>query len=247
MKNLFVYLLSFTVFLQGCSKDENSSNPDALPDNLPKVGEATFSQPTVITNPYYGPPTGKSYIYQGGELGAPPEEEIRIERRTSTKVVMGVTCIIQQDVVRIDDILIEDTDDWIAQDDEGNLWYFGEFVKNYDEEGNFSDNDGSFESGVDGALPGYWFPANPMVGMEYYQEYAVGIAEDRAEVIAVGETVSIGLGTFTDCVVTRDINPFEPKVFENKYYAPGIGFIKEEKFEDNELVETVELIEINDL
>lgn len=246
MKNVSHCALFFFIMLTGCSKDDDGSNSKSLPENVPDVSEATFSQSTNITNPYYGPPADKVYIYMGGEVGASPEEEIRIQRRTSTKVVMGVTCIIQQDVVTADGILVEDTDDWIAQDDEGNLWYFGELVKNYDDEGNFANNNGSFEAGVDGALPGYWFPANPTVGMVYYQEYAVGVAEDQGEIIAVGETVTIGLGTYTDCVVTKDINPAEPNIVENKFYAPGIGFIKEEKFEDNELVETVELVAIED-
>ncbi len=246
MKNSLFFLLPICGLLLGCSNSDEGTTTFALPDTLPRVENATFSEPTRIDNPFYGPAEGSTYVYMGGEVGMAPTEEIRIDRRPSTKVVRGVTCMIQHDVVTVDGILLEDTDDWIAQDDNGNLWYFGEFVKNYDEQGNFLDNDGSFEAGVDDALPGYWMPANPMVGMEYYQEYYLGEAEDQAEVLSLSETVTIGLGTYPDCLVTRDINPFENNVYELKYFAPGVGLIKEEKFEDNVMVEVVELIQIQE-
>jgi hypothetical protein len=157
--------------------------------------------------------------------------------------VNGITCIIHNDIVYLEGIVIEDTDDWLAQDDAGNLWYMGEFVENYHDDGSFADNEGSWEAGVDDALPGYWMAANPQPGESYMQEYLQGEAEDYAEVVGF-ESVTIVLGTYDNCLVTRDINPFEPDVYELKYYASGIGFIKEEKFDDGVLEEVVELVEI---
>lgn len=246
MKFRLFFILVF--ILGGCSNNDDESNNgnelNNLPENLPDVEEASFPNPTEITNNYYGPPEGTTYVYEGGEPEMEPDEEIRISLRNSTKEVMGVTCIIQHDVVYIDDIIIEDTDDWLAEDSEGNIWYFGEDVKNYDESGDFLDSDGSWEAGVDDALPGYWLPANPSVGQKYYQEYYEDEAEDQAEVLAIDETVTIGLGTYENCLVTKDFNPLEPDIYEKKYYAPGVGLIKEEEFENDELVETVELVEI---
>lgn len=215
-----------------------------LPEGLPSFDAANFSNPTNITHPYYGPAADAFYEYEvyeveGGEIGAEAVEQIMIERRTETKEVMGITTVIQRDVVRVDGVIVEDTDDWLAQDDSGNLWYMGELSKNYDEMGNFLGTEGSWEAGVDGALPGYWLPANPFVGQLYYQEYYEGEAEDYAEVVALDETVTIFLGTYENVLVTRDVNPFEPNVYELKYYAPGIGLIKEEAYEDGELVEVV--------
>lgn len=239
--NLKILPLSILiVMLNSC----NENNEVAIPEELPKIANAVFTNPTTINNPYYGPGDGKIYLYKGGAVGQALEEEIQIERRSTTKIVSGVVCIIHHDLVYKNKILIEDTDDWLAQDDKGNLWYFGEFVKNYDDAGNFSDNDGSWEYGVDNALPGYWMPANPMLGQAYYQEFYEGEAEDQAEVISVGVSITIGLGTYTNCVVTKDYTKFEPGVYEKKYYAPSIGFIKEEKFENNILIETLELVAI---
>jgi hypothetical protein len=243
MKKLF-FVVSLSILLKNCSPSD-SSNTSQIPDTLPDVSLITFSTPTEITNPYYGPGAGQTYIYSGNEIGGSAEEEIIIQRRTTTKDVMGITCIIHHDIVYLDTILIEDTDDWLAQDDEGNLWYLGEFVKNYDEvTGNFLDNDGSWEAGIDGALPGYWLPVSPTVGQHYHQEYYAGEAEDEAEVVSVDETVTTTMGTFTNCLVTKDFTRFEANVIEYKYYAPNIGLIKEEKFEEGELVEVLELVEI---
>lgn len=223
--------------------EEGTSEP---PETLPDVEEAVFSDPTNITNPYYGPPAGHIYQYEGfeledGEIPEEPSEVIFIERKTETKVVMGITTIIQRDYVMEDGVIIEDTDDWLAQDDDGNLWYFGEDSKNYDEEGNFIDNEGSWEAGADGALPGYWLPGDPFVGQIYYQEWYAGDAEDYAEVISLDETLVTDMGSFENVLVTRDVNPFEEDVYELKYYAPGIGLILEEKYEEGELVEVVYL------
>ncbi|MEH0154400.1 hypothetical protein V6R21_09670 [Limibacter armeniacum] len=248
-KVLFISMLC-AICAFSCDDDDDNgggtpSPNDSLPENLPNVEDATFSNSTNITNPYYGPPADMVYIYEGGEIGEDPEEEIRIERRADTREVMGVTTIIQNDQVFLDSVLIEDTDDWLAQDDDGNLWYFGEEVKNYDDEGNFEDDEGSWEAGVEGALPGYWLPANPTVGQNYYQEYWEGEAEDQAEVISVDTMVTTELATYNNCLVTKDINPFDEGEYELKFYAPNIGLVKEEKYDDSDvLIKMVELVEI---
>lgn len=237
---LFIFV--FLIIIAGCSDDEpiDKTPPEALPD----FSAATFTDPTNITNPFYGPHAGQTYVYEEGEVGKAPEEEIRIKRKVETKVIMGVECIIHNDVAYENGIVIEDTDDWLAQDDDGNLWYMGEFVINNHSDGSFANNDGSWEAGVDGALPGYWLPGNPTVGQFYYQEWYAGEAEDNAEVMAINETVTIGLGTYNNCLKTKDINPSEPEVSEFKYYAPGIGEIKVEAYEDGKLDEIGELMEI---
>jgi len=241
MKTVIFTVITVVIML-GCSNDDPVYFQETM--KSPNVEKATFSSPTTITNKYYGPAAGVIYVYEGGEVGMNPLEAIKIERRITTKVIMGITCIIQHDIVYLKEVLVEDTDDWLAQDDEGNLWYFGEFVKNYDDAGNFIDNSGSWEYGVSGALPGYWMPANPTLGKSYYQEYYKGYAEDKAKVIAVDETVTIDLGTYENCIVTKDFTRFEPNVYEKKYYAPGIGLIKEESFEAGELTEVVVLTHI---
>ncbi len=248
MRLVYMLFLASSLCLS-CDDDDDDGDKYVAPPVstiLPNVDSAIFTNPTTITNPYYGPGVGEVYVYEGGEVGSSPEEEIRVERRLTTKTVLGITCMIQRDVVYEDGEIVEDTDDWLAQDDDGNLWYMGELSKNY-EDGELDNTDGSWESGVDGALPGYWIPGDPQVGDIYYQEFLDGEAEDYGEVIDIGVTVTIDLGVYTNCLVTKDVNPYESDEYEYKYYAPGIGLLKEEVYEDDgELIEVVELVEIED-
>ena len=62
-------------------------------------------------------------------------------------------------------------------------------------------------------------PAAPRVGDGFRQEYAEGEAEDQATVLAVDDARTIGLGSYSDLVVTEDTTPLEPDLVERKYYA----------------------------
>jgi hypothetical protein len=56
------------------------------------------------------------------------------------------------------------TYDWYAQDNSGNVWYFGEDVTSYNADGSVKDHEGAWEAGLDGAKPGYAMLADPQVG-----------------------------------------------------------------------------------
>ena len=155
-----------------------------------------------------------------------------------TTEVMGVECMVVRDVVYLDGEPTEDTLDWFAQDVDGNVWYFGEIAVNY-EDGEIADVEGSWEAGVDGAKPGILVLADPQVGDAHRQEMLLGEAEDAAEVLALGETVTVPAGTYVNCVKTGEFTPLEPDTYEHKYRAPGIGVVLEVDVESGERVELV--------
>ena len=144
-----------------------------------------------------------------------------------TKEILGITSIVVRDTVTVAGEIHEDTFDWYAQDVDGNVWYMGEDTKEY-ENGKVSTTEGSWEAGVDGALPGIIMPADPTVGLAYTQEHYAGEAEDKGRILALGESVTVPYGSFDEVLVTEDRTPLEPKVLEHKYYAPGIGVVFEE-------------------
>jgi hypothetical protein len=148
-----------------------------------------------------------------------------------------------RDTVSVGGDVIEDTFDWYAQDRDGNVWYLGEDTKEY-ENGEVTSTEGSWEAGVDGALPGIVMQAHPEAGQAYRQEYYPGQAEDLAEVTDVGTTKSIELDDYQDVVVTKEWNPLEPDVVEDKYFAPGVGLIAEKGVTGSD--EVVELTEFTD-
>jgi hypothetical protein len=119
-----------------------------------------------VDNPYFPLVPGTTLVYEG-ETGEGLE---RIDDTVTheTKVVMGVTCITVHNQARLDGELIEETYDWYAQDVEGNVWYFGEDTTEF-EDGVPVSTAGSWEAGVDGALPGIIMPVDPQVGDSYRQ------------------------------------------------------------------------------
>jgi hypothetical protein len=125
------------------------------------------------------------------------------------------------DVVTEDGKVIEDTEDWYAQDKWGGLWYLGEDTTEYD--GGKSSTAGSWEAGVDGAQAGVLLPGEPEVGLAYRQEYYAGEAEDAGEILSLDERAEVPFGSFEDVLMTKDWTPLDPKILEHKFYAKGIG------------------------
>jgi hypothetical protein len=46
-------------------------------------------------------------------------------------------------------------------------------------------------------------------------------------VISLDESVTVPAGSFDQVLVTEDWTPLEPKLLENKFYAPGVGPVLE--------------------
>jgi hypothetical protein len=155
------------------------------------------------------------------------DERVEVTVTDQTREIAGVTATVVTDQVFVDGELAEDTIDWYATDNAGNVWYLGEQTAEY-ENGKVTTTAGSWEAGVDGAQPGIAMLADPQVDDVYRQEYDSGNAEDVGQVVALGESVSVPAGAYDDVVVTEDWTPLEPDVRERKWYAPGVGVVYEE-------------------
>jgi hypothetical protein len=177
-----------------------------------------------VDNPYLPLPPGATWAYEG--LSDGESERVDIVVTPDRKEILGISAVVVRDTVKVDGQVVEDTYDWFAQDREGNVWYLGEDVKDF-ENGKLVSTGGSWEAGVDGAVPGIVMPAKPEVGHAFRQEFYVGEAEDMAEIIEVDATVTVPFGRFDRVVVTEDWNPLDPDVIEQKSYAPGIGLVAE--------------------
>jgi len=189
----------------------------------PQIAPADFV--AVIDNPFLPLIPGTTFVYEG--MTADGLERVEIKILTETRQVMGIQATIMQDTVTIGGEVVEDTFDWFAQDKAGNVWYLGEDVDNY-EGGVVKDHAGSWEAGVDGALPGIVMFADPAahVGETYYQEFYAGEAEDEATLLSASESISVAYGTFENVVQTYDFTALDPDSQEHKFYAAGIGSVK---------------------
>jgi hypothetical protein len=193
----------------------------------------------VTPNPYFPLVPGMRWTYVGEEDG----ETVTVEVTNTIKMIEGVPAIVVKDIVMLTDSeeTIEDTDDYFAQDLDGNVWYFGEISLNF-EDGDLVDIEGSWQAGRDGAQPGIIMFADAQVGTVYRQEYLPAEAEDAGRILSVtGAGESEAASCDNDCVITEDFTPLEPGGLEQKVYAPGVGLILEVDPESGEPV--LELVE----
>jgi hypothetical protein len=221
-----VAVMTVPLALTACG-DGDGTTAAGEQSTLPEGSESVSLDPanftTEIDNPYWPMTVGSTWVYKETDgKGAEQRVEVTVTDQTK-RIANGVEARVVHDVVSEDGEPIEVTDDWYAQDSDGNIWYLGEDTAEY-ENGKVSSREGSFEAGVDGALPGIAIPASPEPGLAYRQEFLEGEAEDRAKVLALGESVSVPFGKFTDTLKTEDVNPLEdPPGVENKLYAGGVG------------------------
>lgn len=106
------------------------------------------------------------------------------------------------------------------------VYYFGEAVDIY-KDGKVVGHEGEWESGRNEARFGLMIPGEPEVGAKFYQEYAPGVAKDRAEVVALDATIKTPAGEFKGCLKFVETTPLEPFARESKIYAPGVGLVKD--------------------
>lgn len=201
-------------------------------------------------NPYFPLSSGSTSVLAAegmDEEGDAFTERSELQVLGAGPTILGVETTTQLDRAYEDDLLVEETYDYYATDILGNVWYFGEDVTNfvYDDDGNLleTNTDSAWLAGVDGALPGWIMPADPVVGMSYFQEVAeANGALDQAMIWALGLSVEIdGVGTFSDVLVTLETTELDPDAREFKYYEPGFGLIRAEEglspdFTDPQLV-----------
>ena len=225
-------VLGAALSVAACGGDGKSSNgteavdPAAAATTLPQGSErvdldaADFS--IEIDNPYWPMQPGNRWVYRETDTRGTAEKVV-VEVTAKTKMIdNGVEARVIRDTVSEKGVPVEITDDWYAQDSQGNIWYLGEYVTNY-EDGKVVDHAGSFEAGVDGAQAGIIMPADPQDGMQYRQEYYEGEAEDNGEVLSVDEQAEVPFGKFEDVLLTKDTITIEPNVLEYKLYAPDVG------------------------
>ena len=154
-------------------------------------------------------------------------ERLVITVLDDTRVVAGVTTRVVEERETSSGELVEVSRNFYALDRRTNsVFYFGEDVDMY-KNGKVVAHDGAWTAGQNGARFGLMMPGLPLLGAKYYQEVAPKVAMDRAEIVALEETLKTPAGAFTHVLRTTETTPLEPGVRETKSYAPGIGLIKD--------------------
>jgi hypothetical protein len=190
----------------------------------PRLDPANFT--THIDNPWFPLPVGRVLVYKGVKDGQIQTDVVTVTNRTRL-VAEGIRARVVTDVATTKDgRVLERTQDWYAQDRQGNVWYVGERTASYEADGTV-DTSGSWEAGVNDGEPGIVMEARPRVPDSYRQEYLPGEAEDTAWVVRTYGYVRVPYGTFRHVLTTLEATRLEPGLYDKKIYARGIGIVLE--------------------
>jgi len=142
------------------------------------------------------------------------------------KTVDSVSVAVVEDREEKGGKLLEVSRDYYAMDKTTqDVYYFGENVNNY-EAGKGVSHEGSWLSGVGGASFGLIMPGEPKVGDKFYEELGPNTGMDRAEIVGINEKVKTPAGTFEHCVYVKETSPKEKGSVDHKWYAPGVGMVR---------------------
>ncbi len=193
--------------------------------NSPWQEEFGISQCQLLTtgrNDYFVLEPGFRLVLQGDDT------KLEITVLDETRTVDGVVTRVVEEREWKDGKLYEVSRNYFALCEQTrDVFYFGEDVDFY-RDGKVVKHDGSWLAGQNGNRPGLMMAGTPKLKMKYYQEIAPGVAMDRAEIVSLDETCKTPAGTFAKCLKVREGSAIEIGAREYKYYAPGIGLVRDE-------------------
>jgi hypothetical protein len=234
-------LLSMSLSSIATQAEEQDEFTSDFPDD-----ECVFS--TVGGNPYFPLVPGLQRFYDNNECVAAGEcdeqEMLQISVTTRTKNIVirddGRKRVIPTRIVIEREWqngrLIEVSRNYFAACGTGrsrDVYYFGEAVNVYEYLPNGEvkvTHPGQWLAGVNGAEPGIIMPGGAfLLGSNYYQELAAGVALDRAEHVANDLDIDTEAGEFEDCAEVIETTPLEPGNESTKVYCPGVGLVADEE------------------
>ena len=179
-----------------------------------------FSNPTNITNPLF--PVKMPQVLLTGHIDGEPQQvtySLLPGTRTITWGGQNIETVVIQYNAYLDRRIIESATDWYAQDKDGNVWYLGEDVFNYDN-GEIADTHGTWLAGRDGPAA-LIMPAHPNVGDVFRVENIPGKAFEEIIVKAVDTTIEGAFGSISGAMIARQLHM--DGTYSDKAFAPGIG------------------------
>jgi hypothetical protein len=217
MTKLLIVITALSVLAGGTASAETGTM---------RGGPGTPAEPhsgARVDNPWFPLTPGTIFVYRGVKDGKRARDVVTVTRRT--RVVAGVPCRVVEDRLYLDGRLAQRTTDSYAQDEAGNVWYYGEQTAELDRHGHVTSTEGSWRAGEDGAKPGIFMPARPRVGQAYRQELYPDHAEDHFRIIGLFRGTVRPRTAST--LLTEEWTPLEPGVLDHKLYVRGIGTVVE--------------------
>lgn len=217
--------------------------------DLEELDHSNFDDPTNIDNKWLPMQPGTQWTFEGitienGELF----NHLLIFTVTDlVKEIDGIPSV----VAYIEDFsngeLVEAEIAFFAQDNDGNVWYLGEYPEEY--------KDGQFVgaptwiAGKQDAQAGIKMPADPQLGMDSFSQGFAPVPQwsDRGQVYRMDEHTCVPFECFEDVMIMDEFNLEEPGSIQLKYYAPDIGQVRV-GFRGNDVKpEMLEMVDLKEL
>jgi hypothetical protein len=227
----------------GCGGGEDSGGSEPIPqpsqaqlaaaglDKLPLAPESKrldlelppMSDPTEITNPLFPISELESVVFSGRVDGKAFHTETTL--LPQTRVIewapgQQVETQVSQYFAFLDGRIEEVANDYYAQADDGSVWYFGEDVFDYNEQGLVDSTEGSWLADKQGP-PEMIMPADPRVGDVHRAENIPAVAFEELTIKKVDQTMPGPTGPVEGVMVASELH--DDGSTSEKVFAPGYG------------------------
>lgn len=213
--------------LAACGDDGGGGASSAVAEPT-QFDPGDFGDPVATVNEWLPLKVGTQWVREGlTDVGT---------RRTPHRVVSTVTDV-SREIEGVNTVVLLDQDfdggqlaqqslDYLAGDEEGNVWFLGSYTEEY-EGGQFVTATDAWLAGVKRAKPGILMQADPRTGTPpYFVAQPPGGEEevDVAQVVETSQSQCVPFKCYEDVLVIREGKEVAPDN-EFKYYAPGVGQI----------------------
>jgi hypothetical protein len=214
-----------------------------------KIDPEDFSQSTMIDNEWLPMQPGSKWTFEGStnEDGEKIARHIEFIVTDLTKVVAGVPTVVAWITDFANGELVESEIAFYAQDNEGTVWYFGEYPEEF-ENGEFA-RAKPWIAGIMESQAGIKMRAEPQTDMSsYFQGWGPAVGwSDFAQVAEVGQETCVPFSCYKDVLVIHESSLAEQEAFQVKYYAPGVGDVRVSWTGNDESQEVLELLDFTQL
>ena len=216
-----------------CGSDSGQPTPSkAAAQSAPAQAagqKGRFSVPTLVNNRMFPLVPGTEFSYTGriSEGGYSTPHTVVFTVSSLTKVIHGVNTVIAWDRDFLEGKLQEQELAFFAQDDQGNVWNFGEYPEEY-EHGKFAGAPSTWIRGTGHAYGGIHMLARPTAGVQYREGLVPSIEfDDVSKVSLTGQTACMRSRCFPNVLVVDETSPNDPvSGHQIKYYSPGVGLVR---------------------
>ena len=191
------------------------------------IGRFDYRKSTTVDNRFLPLVPGLQYTLTGTTLAG--KHEVVFTVTGATKWVNHVRTLVMWDRDFQDGQLAEEEIAFVAQDQDGNAWYLGEYPEEHADDGTISAPRTWLQSKV-GAKAGVLMRESPRPGTSTYLQGLAPAVEfiDRARIDRANQRVCVPAGCFNGVLVVDEWDPnAQPQDgHQFKYHAPGVGVVK---------------------